>query len=58
MENHAEIAKREREESLFRLQLARQQRKEFLTESAELNSYFAQTAARRARYHERKASNQ
>ena len=58
MENHAEIAQREREESLFRRQLARQQRKEFLTESAELNSYYSQAAARRARYHERKASNQ
>ena len=57
MTNHAEIAQREREESLSRRQLARQQRKEFLTESAELNSYFAQAAARRASYHERKASN-
>ena len=55
MTNHAEIAQREREESRFRRQLARQQRKEFLTESAELNSYYAQSAARRARYHENKA---
>ena len=55
MPNHAEIAQREREESRFRRQLARQQRKESLTESAEINSYYAQASARRARYHENKA---
>lgn len=55
MTNHAEIAQREREESRYRRQLARQQRTEFLTESAELNSYYAKSAASRARYHEKKA---